>query len=866
MEHLPLPKDVASPGPGPVPYVCKEEYDEGPFLTYPTRRKGSNALGNETEMVNTDLNRVLLEPVARLEAFIQTWLFFGLLREVFGELFAPAQFVVTTASTSEPQSVSKTSQVLSGLKNWLTGGPRKVLNTGQLVPMVETWMNRTEASKDPKDARQTQYEHIAACLQLTSTALRAVRPAVRPDFNPWIRLSVASIGELLTQATNQAYGIENLEKDNRCPGNWRLLYDEPQSIAQMKSNGLCPYEIHRIRNLFLTIQTYHFLTWMKKAAPGTRHRHCTERECLANYNDLGQYIAKHRDDTCRCDNYFIDISEVIRILSRRSLPLLRILPGSTLNDIRVDVVEASPSLKYVALSHVWADGLGNPHSNSLPKCQLQRLFQLTRSFSKMEDDEGMLFWIDTLCCPVGPPQAKAMALNQMKVPYIGASHVLVFESSLREVESSRLDPTEVCLRIFTSGWMRRLWTLQEGALPRNLWFQFKDSAVELRQVWLKVIKIHNTEIGRRGLSLDITVLHQSLRHFFHAEKADREISLDSVDQAIQFRSLSVASDEPLLIGGLLSLDTAHILDGPEGSRMQRLWSLMPSAPRGIPKNILFSRGPRLCQLGFRWAPASLLTTRGGQDGRLRSTDVEYSAGHLTPAGLQVRLPAFQIAMASAPKGLPKNPWNAFSQPDENNILCRNVDGKWFLLYSKYGDPKKVDQDLNRPSLHTILKKGYEPQTLLLESAFQFGDSPENISGLLVHDDGNHQDSTSKVISDMIVVLGMQQGTSETLLEAAYQASRTLLNDEITTEYTKLAIEDEKDQKEHPAYANLEPQFAQKLFDLAENIDDQNIQAAIKIHNSRGTKTFFPVLIASAYLGLHCDLGPMLPSNTKWCVD
>ena len=487
----------------------------------------------------------------------------------------------------------------------------------------------------------------------------------------------------------------------------------------------------------------------------------------------------------------------------------------------------------------------------------------------MENDEDMLFWIDTLCCPVEPPEANAMSLNLMKVPYTSASHVLVLENSLRDLETSNLDSTEICMRIFTSGWMRRLWTLQEGALPGKLWFQFKDSARELRQTWLKAMEIYNTEIGRRWLAQDITVLYQDLRNFFHSEGEDSfDRSLESVDRALQFRSVSVASDEPLLISGLLKLDTAFILDGPEDSRMQRLWSLIPSAPNGIPKNVLFNRGSRLRQPGFRWAPASLLSFTGDRDGSLRSTDIDEYSGFLTSAGLQVHLAAFPLRMAAAPKGLPKNPWNMFSNVKDNTIFCRYGDGVWLQIWEKYSDVESVNSNQDRPSLLEILRKVSRSYTLLLASPFKFNEfngSHETSDALLVHD-GDDQDSVRKVISDMIIGVGTTQGTAKTFLEAAYQASRTLLNDEITSQYTDLAIEDEQIQKEHPGYLKLEPILSQKLFDLAAGIKDPHILAAIQTNNSKGSNTFFPVFTARAYLGCYCELGPMLPKTSEWCVD
>ena len=351
MEHLPYPKDVASAGPGPVPFVCKEAYDGGPFLTYPLRRKEPNPLANGTEMVDTVSNQVSSQPVARLEAFIQTWLFFGLLQEIFGDLFDASQFVRPAASTNETRNVSKTSQLVSVLKSWMAFGPRKVLDTSQLVSIVEKWMNRVELSRDSQDEKRSQYEHVASCLRLTVTVLQTVKANVRPDFNPWIRLSIATIGELLTQAANWAYEID-FGKDNKCPGNWNLVSEQPQMFDQMKRNGLCPSEIHRLRSSHLTLQTLNFLSWMRKEAPGMGHQNCTERICRASHNNLGQYVAKHQHQDCQCTNFLVDVPETIRILSRGLLPLLRIKPGPTTEDIRVDVVEASSDLKFIALSHV----------------------------------------------------------------------------------------------------------------------------------------------------------------------------------------------------------------------------------------------------------------------------------------------------------------------------------------------------------------------------------------------------------------------------------------------------------------------------------------------------------------------------------
>ena len=58
--------------------------------------------------------------------------------------------------------------------------------------------------------------------------------------------------------------------------------------------------------------------------------------------------------------------------------------------------------------------------------------------------------------------AKTRALVQMKRTYQEATMVLVLDASLQLFNGDLLTPEEICARISSSGWTRRLWTLQEG--------------------------------------------------------------------------------------------------------------------------------------------------------------------------------------------------------------------------------------------------------------------------------------------------------------------------------------------------------------------------------------------------------------------
>jgi hypothetical protein len=91
----------------------------------------------------------------------------------------------------------------------------------------------------------------------------------------------------------------------------------------------------------------------------------------------------------------------------------------------------------------------------------------------------MLFWIDTLCCPVRPDEAKKLALRRMKEAYLEAAHVVVLDAELQVIDQREIQPYEVLLRAFSIAWVQRLWTLQEGALAQRLWIQFGDGPVEV---------------------------------------------------------------------------------------------------------------------------------------------------------------------------------------------------------------------------------------------------------------------------------------------------------------------------------------------------------------------------------------------------
>ena len=373
-------------------------------------------------------------PKEELESFFQTWLFFGLLHEILGDLCSPQEFIRTSQEA-----------------------PNKVISTLNLISITETWVSRVINGDIV-----TTYEHLAECLRVTYAALRAVNPT----FDQRIKLSIASTGELLEYAVNKAFHIENMARDNKCPASWRMLIDEAPWTESMRAAGWCPSQIFILCQGAFSIQSLYYFTALRQPESPSRHQSCSKYKCVAYQNNLERYTTQHCTSDCKCEELSIDNGAVEDILLKGEIPLLRIVPGQSLADLSLEIISSQTSSPYVALSHVWADGLGNPYANALPRCQLLRLLSLLQRSNMPLDsgdsDQELLLWCDTLCCPVKLSEAKTRALVQMKRTYQDATVVLVLDASLQLFNGALLTPEEMCTRISSSGWTRRLWTLQEG--------------------------------------------------------------------------------------------------------------------------------------------------------------------------------------------------------------------------------------------------------------------------------------------------------------------------------------------------------------------------------------------------------------------
>ncbi|XP_044722128.1 uncharacterized protein HRG_05043 [Hirsutella rhossiliensis] len=179
------------------------------------------------------------------------------------------------------------------------------------------------------------------------------------------------------------------------------------------------------------------------------HKECETTVCRGRIADSAQYQVAHASEPCAWSDH----------------------EG-------LQVVQYRENMPFVAISHVWSDGKGNPDRNALPRCQLQHIqAKVTELYSPVG------FWMDTLCVPVAEEHKdlRSKAIKQMRAIYEAADRVLVLDNRVEQLAVS----SSICdraARLVVSNWQGRLWTLQEGIMAQQLFFQFSDGALALPEL------------------------------------------------------------------------------------------------------------------------------------------------------------------------------------------------------------------------------------------------------------------------------------------------------------------------------------------------------------------------------------------------
>lgn len=607
MDHLPLPHSPTYP-PFEVPFLGFG-YLGGPFLDYDVRE----GISHTDLFTRTSLSK----PGDHVSAFLQSWLFFGLMMSVFDVEFPTDNFVHSPPDSNRP-----------------------LLTTAYLPSLTLHWIQRVRALGGTDDALSEKadwHAHTLACLEKTHSVLvrlQVYAPKLLPEE---VFVSLLALGEYLATATVVAFEGWKSPALHWAP---TLAADDILS-KRLRAQGCCSSQIGLIWGKGSVAALYFASNLNIKL--DKEHERCNMRKCEARQINEQSYFTRHAEEGCRggtCQHMQSDQGEMLSILRRDdSIPLILYTRSET-NQSNIQIVDSRDVDFYVAISHVWSDGMGNNKNNSIWECQLHYLSRAVESLYP-EAKGPVPFWFDTICFPLQPDEGYQLAMQKMKATYEDADKVLVVDASLRCVDESLLTNAECMVRIGFTGWMRRLWTLQEGILAKNLQFQFANRAFDIDRAYEEYFQEDwTTEMMPKwaesnALSICVATLVQEIRMITPEDPVNW---ISTVARGLAFRSTSVSTDEAICLAVLLSLDMRSILSVPGEKRMQQAWKLMGEAGIVHP-NALFTGSAKLETDGFKWAPKSLLDA---QNSELYAENVPGDLPELLTEGLLVKRIGFVL--------------------------------------------------------------------------------------------------------------------------------------------------------------------------------------------------------------------------------
>lgn len=398
--------------------------------------------------------------------------------------------------------------------------------------------------------------------------------------------------------------------------------------------GYCLYDI---ANLAETedVLTILYLSLLRRSNRMIEADHgaCSREICHVMQINENNYFTKHDRDRCDgqgiCPRISIVLPKVRDILGKEGIPVAQIAEDSTL---RVMDSEQAP---YVAISHVWADGLGDTSGNSLPTCQIKRMRSLLTKFSDIaEYSRGNMyptrlidkldgqysspsFWIDTLCVPRPTTDVsweekedlehyRQLAIMRMNDTYALAGAVLALDEELLTIPyDASLE--EVMPQLLRCGWMKRLWTYLEASLAiKRLYIQLRGGAL---LIWRCLDELDSRSHAKSVLSWEIAVkVVNDLKDLlmcnvsFKVPGLSRRIGRDILIQYLhdtRRRTATRAGDRYICFAIFLGLSRGQIkqiLQTSEGNR----WRVLVRNLNSLPRNIIFSPGLKCLEDGYRW--------------------------------------------------------------------------------------------------------------------------------------------------------------------------------------------------------------------------------------------------------------------------
>jgi hypothetical protein len=221
-----------------VPYLCKEKY-ERPFESFPSRHGWGDG-----KLWKRELNA---QEIEELKSVLQTWLFFGLLEEVFGERMRPSEWI-RKGSNDRGHDVISTSHLRS-----------RLADLHKDLELIQA------------DARQSRRRHIDRCLEITIDNLNRLSLQDSPLIGSEEILSIAFLCDVIEK------GFGTSKDAYRASGSLHLGISRPLQ-TRMLGDGWCKNDVYRLSHQ-LDLSSFYLASNLDRPEPQVCHKDCTTRLC-----------------------------------------------------------------------------------------------------------------------------------------------------------------------------------------------------------------------------------------------------------------------------------------------------------------------------------------------------------------------------------------------------------------------------------------------------------------------------------------------------------------------------------------------------------------------------------------------------------
>lgn len=622
MDHLPTVENPFFARPE-IPYLSRNYsflYDHEGWTEFP-HRLGWALRIEDAHPMSDQLPRYQWEFDNRLDdsfggpktdeeiaAFLQSWLFIGLIAECFG---------IASCHVEEMFVQENADGVLVVHTSFLNDmAMRYNAHKGERYS-PESWSHHTRWVRKCLSEARRVLKRLPLSNELTSQS--------PPNLSPELLLSIGLVIDALS--FNFTWIAMERMADIDADGN-------PFLTELWRQNNWCPSDISWItKNFYLSVA--YCASLFGPRAPQKNHRNCSPTECIAMHTDENHYETLHHIDCISCHEVGFDSTSITEILKTHKIPLISLKPDSDQSRPTFQMVPGDHETSYVAISHVWADGMGNPAKNSLPSCQLQWLHRLVAALPVSQ--LTTTFWIDTLCIPTSMEneevigEGRKLAISRIRTTFENATAVLVVDRGLLK-RSVGVSAAETLMPVLLSNWQRRLWTLQEGFAAKLLYIQFSNRAIDVKtELHGWVSTMNSFQMVDACVARD-TVASASIYD------VNSQPLLRRVWTAVQSRTTSHTCDEIFCVAAMLDWspdEMTKLIDAPKSAR----YRLLIDGLKEFPPDIIFQEGQRMREPSeYGWCPASFI--QRDQNGRPISKNMillqDVPFGKITPEGLEVR--------------------------------------------------------------------------------------------------------------------------------------------------------------------------------------------------------------------------------------